>query len=124
MGGLLSSIMGGLLSSIAESMLKVGITRDKVDIDKLTKDITELFKSLNEVDPEKLLSNISKNKSDGINDMIVKIGEIGKNYGIRFPRAFTMLLKQFMYFDRYMQMLEPNASVFDDDRIQMHPGLM
>jgi predicted unusual protein kinase regulating ubiquinone biosynthesis (AarF/ABC1/UbiB family) len=105
-------------------MLKVGITRDKVDIDKLTKDITELFKSLNEVDPEKLLSNISKNKSDGINDMIVKIGEIGKNYGIRFPRAFTMLLKQFMYFDRYMQMLEPNASVFDDDRIQMHPGLM
>lgn len=124
MFSLFSGISANDYRLIAESMLKVGITRDKVDIDKLTQDITELFQSLNNVDPEKLLSNMAQNKTDGVNDMIVKIGEIGKNYGIRFPRAFTMLLKQFMYFDRYMQMLEPNASVFDDDRIQMHPGLM
>jgi predicted unusual protein kinase regulating ubiquinone biosynthesis (AarF/ABC1/UbiB family) len=121
------SLFGGIGSDdyrlIAESMLSVGITRDKVDIDKLTQDITALFKSLDNVDPETLLSNIAQNKTDDINDMVIKLGMIGKNYGIRFPRAFTMLLKQFLYFDRYMQMLEPNASVFSDDRIQMNPNM-
>lgn len=104
---------------IAESMLAVGITRDKVDVDRLTVDIRNLFVSMNQAQPSMLGENLTLEKSDAINDMMVQLGEIGKNYGIRFPRAFTMLLKQFLYFDRYIQILEPGASMFDNPNIDM-----
>jgi aarF domain-containing kinase len=45
------------------------------------------------------------------------LGEVARNYGIRFPRSFTLLLKQFLYFDRYIQILDPDANLFDDERI-------
>lgn len=104
---------------IAESMLAVGITRDEVDIDRLTVDIRNLFMSMNQVQPDMMMENLSLQKTDAINDMMIQLGEIGKNYGIRFPRAFTMLLKQFLYFDRYIQILEPGASMFDNPNIDM-----
>ena len=104
---------------IAESMLAVGITRDEVDIDRLTVDIRNLFMSMNQVQPDMMMENLALQKTDAINDMMIQLGEIGKNYGIRFPRAFTMLLKQFLYFDRYIQILEPGASMFDNPNIDM-----
>ncbi|AKH69473.1 putative unusual protein kinase [Spongiibacter sp. IMCC21906] len=99
---------------IAESMLTVGITRDKIDLDALSNDIRDLFEGLNAMDPAKVLNNSG---GDNINKMMADLGGIARNYGIRFPRAFTMLLKQFLYFDRYMEMLAPGADIFQDDRV-------
>jgi aarF domain-containing kinase len=48
------------------------------------------------------------------------LGEVARNYGIRFPRSFTLLLKQFLYFDRYIQILDPDANLFDDERININ----
>jgi predicted unusual protein kinase regulating ubiquinone biosynthesis (AarF/ABC1/UbiB family) len=107
---------------IAEAMLAVGITRDEVDMDRLTVDIRNLFMSMQSVNPETMMGNLGQGKTDDINEMMIQLGEIGKNYGIRFPRAFTMLLKQFLYFDRYIQILEPGGSVFDNPNIEMLPG--
>ena len=47
----------------------------------------------------------------------VQIVEAGETHGVRFPREFGLLLKQFLYFDRYTRILAPSLSVLSDDRV-------
>jgi len=104
---------------VAESMLGVGMTRDDVNVDHLTRDIQQVFNAMDEMVPEDILFVSSTSGSDGINNVMSSLGEVARNHGIRFPRSFTLLLKQFLYFDRYVQMLDPGANLFDDERIIM-----
>ena len=36
---------------------------------------------------------------------------------IKLPKAFGILIKQLIYFDRYVQLLAPDLEVLDDDRV-------
>jgi len=49
---------------------------------------------------------------------------ISRKYGIRFPREFTLLVKQFLYFDRYVRILAPELDVFEDERIDIAQFVM
>ena len=100
---------------VAESMLAVGVTREDIDLDQLTSDIEKLFTSMYDIEPESMLD--SSASPGGIDEMMSRLGEIGKKYGIRFPRAFTLLLKQFLYFDRYIDLLAPGLDMFEEARI-------
>lgn len=102
---------------MAQSMISVGITREVVDEVALTRDIRNLFDGLNALDPQTVLEN---KQTDGITSLLSELGDIARTYGIRFPRAFTMLLKQFLYFDRYMELLAPGADIFQDDRVDFY----
>lgn len=42
---------------------------------------------------------------------------VGETYGLKFPREFGLLLKQLLYFDRYLRLLAPELQVFSDDRV-------
>lgn len=116
MFSLFSAVSEQNYRQMAEAMVAVGITRDKVDVDALSNDIRRLFAGMNAMDPARVLAN---NNSDGINEMLSDLGGIARNYGIRFPRSFTMLLKQFLYFDRYVELLAPGADIFHDERIDL-----
>jgi predicted unusual protein kinase regulating ubiquinone biosynthesis (AarF/ABC1/UbiB family) len=102
---------------VAQSMLAVGMTRDSIDEQQLTDDIERIFLSMNNLDNDDLMASNSLNVPPAVNDVINTLGEVARNHGIRFPRSFTLLLKQFLYFDRYIQMLDPDANLFDDERI-------
>jgi predicted unusual protein kinase regulating ubiquinone biosynthesis (AarF/ABC1/UbiB family) len=102
---------------VAESMLAVGMTRDDVEVEQLTRDIEQVFRAMNAIDSEDLGSSNSLSADEGINQVLSSLGEVASNHGIRFPRSFTLLLKQFLYFDRYVQILAPGANLFDDGRV-------
>ena len=105
---------------VAHSMLAVGMTRKSIDERQLSRDIEQVFLSMNKLDSEDLMVNDSLNVSPAVNDVINTLGEVARNHGIRFPRSFTLLLKQFLYFDRYIQILDPDANLFDDERINVN----
>lgn len=104
---------------VAHSMLAVGMTRENIDEQKLTLDIKHVFLSMNKLDNDDLMANDGLNVTPAVNDVINTLGEVARNHGIRFPRSFTLLLKQFLYFDRYIQILDPDANLFDDERINI-----
>ncbi|MFK8049613.1 MAG: ABC1 kinase family protein [Halioglobus sp.] len=104
---------------VAQSMLDVGMTRENISVDRLERDIADVFRAMNAVDPEAFVFGESAAAGSDVNDVINSLGEVARNHGIRFPRSFTLLLKQFLYFDRYVQMLAPGANMFDDERIIM-----
>ena len=105
---------------VAHSMLAVGMTRKSIDEGQLSLDIEHIFLSMNAVDSEDLMANDGLNVSPAVNDVINTLAEVARNHGIRFPRSFTLLLKQFLYFDRYIQILDPDANLFDDERINLN----
>jgi aarF domain-containing kinase len=102
---------------VADAMLTVGMTRKNIDQQQLSRDIEHVFLSMNSLSKEDLMANDSLNINPAVNDIINTLGEVARNHGIRFPRSFTLLLKQFLYFDRYIQILDPDANLFDDERI-------
>jgi predicted unusual protein kinase regulating ubiquinone biosynthesis (AarF/ABC1/UbiB family) len=101
---------------VAQAMLAVGMTRDNIDEIGLAQDIEQVFRAMADIDAEALLRTGSPG---GIDDVINSLGEVARNHGIRFPRSFTLLLKQFLYFDRYIQFLDPGADLLSDDRVIM-----
>ena len=110
------ALMRGINASdyqlVAESMLKVGMTAKTVDVNRLARDIEQLIKQSNGSQPSGDVE-----LGDGVNQLIMEIAELGKAHGIRFPPSFTLLLKQFLYFDRYIQQLLPGMDPFSDSRV-------
>jgi predicted unusual protein kinase regulating ubiquinone biosynthesis (AarF/ABC1/UbiB family) len=98
---------------MAESMVAVGMTKTNVNIAALAGDIRNLFA------PQFEQMNTYNEANDDVEKLLSELGAVASHYGIRFPRAFTLVVKQFLYFDRYMQILAPGHNVFNDDRIDL-----
>jgi aarF domain-containing kinase len=52
-------------------------------------------------------------------EVLPNIQKTGMKHGLRFPKEFVLITKQFLYFDRYARMLAPNLNMFRDPRIAM-----
>ncbi len=52
-------------------------------------------------------------------EVLPSIQRTGMKHGLRFPKEFVLITKQFLYFDRYARMLAPNLNMFQDPRIAM-----
>lgn len=111
------SLTTGDFRLMAQSMCKIGMTRRTVDVDALTRDLENLYGSFVTVDPEHVLNGAINDNE--INRIMLDIVAAGERHGIRFPRAFALLLKQILYFDRYVKILAPDLNVFADDRIDL-----
>jgi predicted unusual protein kinase regulating ubiquinone biosynthesis (AarF/ABC1/UbiB family) len=47
-----------------------------------------------------------------LNAMVLQIVGVARDNGLKIPREFALLIKQFLYFDRYAQILAPGMSVY------------
>ncbi|MDF3030386.1 MAG: hypothetical protein K0R03_944 [Moraxellaceae bacterium] len=110
------SLTNGDFRQMAESMTKIGMTRRSVDVEALTRDLEKLYASFTMVEPEHVMNGMVNDNE--INRIMLDIVAAGERHGIRFPRAFALLLKQILYFDRYVKILAPDLNVFADDRIE------
>lgn len=101
---------------MAEALTKIGATEKKVDKVIFAKDLKEVFESIQKVEASTFQTGqINENE---INHLILSLSEAGQRNGIRFPREFALLIKQFLYFDRYIKILSPRMNLFQDNRIQ------
>ena len=89
--------------SMAEAMLTIGMTRKTVNTEQLADDLEALYAAdiqSGGADPFIFAGNPAE--PDPFLLEIVRIAEV---HGIRFPREFTLLLKQVLYFDAYADLL-------------------
>jgi predicted unusual protein kinase regulating ubiquinone biosynthesis (AarF/ABC1/UbiB family) len=100
---------------MAESMLKMGMTKVEIDTQVLSADLQRLFGGVIFADPQEIMSS---NPSD-LNDIMMDMVAVGERHGIRFPRDFALLFKQMLYFDRFMRILAPYTDIYADQRLQM-----
>ena len=111
------SLTTGDFRLMAESMVKIGMTNREVNLDALCRDLETIHGKVATVDPEHVLNGAVNDNE--INRIMLDMVAVGERHGIRFPRAFALLLKQILYFDRYVKILAPEMNVFADDRIDL-----
>lgn len=101
--------------AMAENMLKMGMTHNKVDVQVLAQDLERLFNGVLMADPQQILST---NPAD-LNDIMMDMVGVGERHGIKFPRDFALLFKQMLYFDRFMRVLAPYTDIYADQRLKI-----
>ncbi len=108
---LVQSLQTNDYQGMARAMVEIGMTHERVDIDGLGKDL------------HRMLGQIGKdNRPESLNAMMLELTEIGKRHGIHFPRDFALLLKQLLYFDRFMVTLAPEMQLLEGGRLKMVGG--
>ncbi|MDX5298537.1 MAG: AarF/ABC1/UbiB kinase family protein [Gammaproteobacteria bacterium] len=114
----ISSIMIGDFDAMADAMTRIGVTHEKVSVKALSNDLRNLYRKLDGMVPEYAPYSAEKTDDD-INNLLMDMVRIGEQHGLHFPREFALLLKQFLYFDRYVHILAPEMDMFMDNRLQM-----
>ena len=51
-------------------------------------------------------------------DALLKVVGIAEEFGLKLPREFGLLVKQVLYFDRYLKVLAPDLDVASDVRVK------
>ncbi|MFJ0261409.1 ABC1 kinase family protein [Acinetobacter baumannii] len=101
--------------AMAENMLKMGMTHNKINVQVLAQDLERLFNGVLMADPQQILAS---NPAD-LNDIMMDMVAVGERHGIKFPRDFALLFKQMLYFDRFMRVLAPYTDIYADQRLKM-----
>ncbi len=116
--GLVQSLQISDYRGMAQAMVNIGMTHtaDKMDIDRLADD---LHKMLGKITPNTQPTAKTDANNDSLNAMMLEMVEIGKRHGIHFPRGFALLVKQLLYFDRFMVTLAPDMELFEGERLDL-----
>ncbi len=116
--GLVQSLQISDYRGMAQAMVNIGMTHtaDKMDIDRLADD---LHKMLGKITPNTQPTTKADANNDSLNAMMLEMVEIGKRHGIHFPRDFALLVKQLLYFDRFMVTLAPDMELFEGERLDL-----
>ena len=52
-----------------------------------------------------------------ITNLLLELVDITEDNGLKLPREFGLLVKQSLYFDRYLKILAPELDVMNDSRV-------
>jgi aarF domain-containing kinase len=107
---------------MAISLITMGAAEKNVDARKFANDLREVYKALDQIEPTVVVDERSQTAAVSVDqieaqNVALKIIQAGEENGVKFPRAFGALLKQILYFDRYITALAPDVSAIDDDRL-------
>lgn len=101
-------------SALALALSKIGATKERIDLNLFAQDLERFW--------QQMMSDNAPSGSDPdafIRNITMTFSTISARHGIRFPREFTLLIKQFLYFDRYIRILAPDVNMFDMERMDM-----
>jgi predicted unusual protein kinase regulating ubiquinone biosynthesis (AarF/ABC1/UbiB family) len=103
---------------MADAMVRIGITSGNINVDRLADDLRRLYTQMDSMVPNDM-SYQADQADDDVNHILMDMVKIGESHGLHFPREFALLVKQFLYFDRYVHILAPEMDVFMDERLHM-----
>jgi len=123
----LSEALGtGNYYGMAQALTNMGATDEFVDIDKFADDIKRVLANLSQVQPESItVAATSDGQISGslnfdeqeITQVLLDIVDVTEDNGLKLPREFGLLVKQSLYFDRYLKILAPELDVMNDSRL-------
>ncbi len=104
MASLLTALGQQDAATVAHCLCEVGMTADGTSKEALARDIDHLFKQVGGLDSGPDLG------LDSVNGLLLELATIGANHGVRFPRQFSLVLKQLLYFDRFINYFQETGA--------------
>jgi len=110
---------------MAQALCNMGATDDEVDIDKFGRDIETVMKRIANVQPDITITEMTDGSVGGsldfdeldVTNLLLELVDITEDNGLKLPREFGLLVKQSLYFDRYLKILAPGIDVMSDARV-------
>ncbi len=99
---------------IALALSKIGATDSAVSLPAFSDDLADFWATIMQED-----TLVSQDPDHLWRAVMTSFSTISAKHGIRFPREFTLLVKQFLYFDRFISLLAPEIGMFNDERLDM-----
>jgi len=120
------ALAAGDYRGMAEALCNMGAADEKVDLDSFGADIEKALNKLNSVQPDvTVTANMDNGSVQGTLDfdenevtgLLLDFVDVAENNGLKLPREFGLLVKQSLYFDRYLKILAPNIDGMYDSAI-------
>jgi aarF domain-containing kinase len=115
--------------AMAIALCNMGAASEDVDTKKFGRDIERVLKRMGAVQTQVTVGVDADGRLEGgridiiddgeITDMLLELVEVTENNGLKLPREFGLLVKQSLYFDRYLKILAPSIDVMSDERIKL-----
>ncbi|WP_416396587.1 ABC1 kinase family protein [Allohahella sp. A8] len=118
----ITAIMMMNFHEMASAMIRIGVTHTEVNVADLAGDIQRLYKKMDRMVPNadsQQMYTETLNEAEEINTILMDLVKTGESHGLHFPREFALLIKQFLYFDRYIHLLAPDLDMFMDERLSL-----
>lgn len=125
--GELSGAMAlGDYEGMAEAMMNMGATDEDIDVQKFGRDIELVMNDMASVSPDVAAVGVSGDGTvaaaisfdeEEVTGMLLKIVAVTEDNGLKLPREFGLLVKQSLYFDRYLKILAPGLDIASDSRM-------
>jgi aarF domain-containing kinase len=121
-----TSMALGDYEGMAEALLNMGATSEDVDVKKFGRDIEQVMTDMANVSPDIAAVGVSGDGTvsaaisfdeDEVTNMLLKIVDVTEDNGLKLPREFGLLVKQSLYFDRYLKILAPGLDINSDERM-------
>jgi len=114
---------------MARAMCNMGAADAEVDVVSFGADIEKVMGKLNAVQPDVTVT--ASSGADGsttlegtlgfdeedLTRVLLDVVQVTENNGLKLPREFGLLVKQSLYFDRYLKILAPGLDVMSDSRV-------
>jgi len=115
----------GDYEGMAVALCNMGATDEQVDIPKFGRDIEKVMKNLSLVQtdvtvaamPDGSIAGSLSVDEDEITSVLLEVVAVTEDNGLKLPREFGLLVKQSLYFDRYLKILAPELDVMGDTRV-------
>jgi aarF domain-containing kinase len=115
----------GDYKGMAEALCNMGAADETVDTDKFGRDIEMVMGRIANVQPDVAVAEMSDGTVAGsmnfdeaeITNLLLELVDVTEDNGLKLPREFGLLVKQSLYFDRYLKILAPELDVMNDVRV-------
>ncbi|MGB5323985.1 MAG: AarF/UbiB family protein [Pseudomonadales bacterium] len=117
---LYAGIAAADLGKVAAAMIAVGMTRHKVYQPQLEQDLENVLRGMQQSGGAAFTphgNGAAQRVEEKAERQLGALMRVATRHGIRFPSAFTLLLKQLLYFDRYIDLLAPGTDLFGSDAL-------
>ena len=117
---------------MARALCQMGATDANVNLEQFAQDIdTVLNRLYNNVVPSIMeditittdgrqitgaTAQLNVNDED-ITNLLLEVVQMTEQNGLKLPREFGLLVKQSLYFDRYLKILAPGVNIMEDERV-------
>ncbi|TGL59805.1 ABC1 kinase family protein [Leptospira jelokensis] len=99
---------------VAKGLVEMDSTDSGVNPTLLAKELDSVFNEL-----ESVYVHLTENEmfdESKVNRIMFDMKEIAEKNGLKIPREFALLMKQMLYFDRYVKSMAPEINLFRDSQ--------
>ncbi|CAB9517339.1 protein kinase UbiB [Seminavis robusta] len=122
-----TALASGDYEGMAEALCNMGAADEKVDKVQFGKDIERVMDRIGGMQADVTVGIAEDGTTTGsldldeteITNVLLELVEVTEDNGLKLPREFGLLVKQSLYFDRYIKILAPNVDVMSDSRVAL-----